>query len=60
VVIGIPPTAGGAPLGNWQRVERLTIRFDERGVVAAVGFEGRNCTGCRNVLSAGEAAGATR
>jgi hypothetical protein len=50
---GINGPVGGAPVGDWERVERLTVRFDERGVVSDAQFEGKNCTHCRHVLTAG-------
>jgi hypothetical protein len=60
VCASISPGLIGIPVGDWERVERLTVRFDERGVVSDVSFEGRNCTGCRGVLSATEGGAATR
>lgn len=43
---------GGGPLGNWDSSRRLTIRFDESGIVSGASVEQRDCTlghGCLDV-----------
>jgi hypothetical protein len=58
ILAGISPPAGAVlvPVDDWERVERLTVRFDGQGIVSEVSFEGRNCSGCRNVLEPGDGA----
>ena len=38
---------GGGPLGNWDTSRRLTIRFDENGIVSDASIEQRNCSASR-------------
>lgn len=43
---------GGTPVGDWNTVRRLVVRFDDSGVVASVEAQEKNCNGCRFVLDA--------
>jgi hypothetical protein len=53
-------------LGNWDAAQRLTIRFDERGVVSDVSLERKGCsdelesTDCRQTASGADLAFADR
>jgi hypothetical protein len=37
-------TGGAHSLGQWDASSRLTVKFDERGIVSAVSFDRKDCT----------------
>jgi outer membrane protein assembly factor BamE (lipoprotein component of BamABCDE complex) len=47
-----PGVVAAMPVGEWDTVRRLLVRFDDSGIVSSVEFREKNCTGCRNVLDA--------